>query len=147
MSIWSALVKGANAALLETAPAATRRVCTMKRLPPKPLVAKTPVPPPPKPEPEPVLVFNTNPWRLSPMQWQVLAAVALSKTTRHQIAHGLHITEKTMDTHLSRIRERMGVQTTAAAVADWLRVNMERDLEEQRAASEAVLIERLKQYA
>lgn len=142
MSIWSALVRDPTKTFVEPATSASATRHVMGRLPPRPLVATTPVPP--RPVAAPARTFDGNPWHLAPMQWKVLAAVSLSKKPRREIAEELGISEHTMDVHLLRMRKRLGVQTTAAAVAMWLRVNIEADLESRRAAAEASLIEKLR---
>lgn len=138
-SLWNGLIRGANFVPPAVGAATTH---TMPRLPPKPHVAKAPVPPPPVYIPTP---FVLNTWRLSPTQLRVVATLATSKLGRMELARSLNMSDKTMDVHLSRARERMGAHTTQQAVLMYLRRNMERDLEQRRSAAEKILIERLQQ--
>lgn len=106
---------------------------TLDRKPPKPIhCAPT------------LVVVGDNPWNLSKMQRRVFAALCNLRATRRSAALQLGISPKTLETHLTRAREQMGVTTGNKAIYLWLRLNMPSHLEDTRAAAEEHLIEKLR---
>lgn len=95
--------------------------------------------PPPSAHPLP---WNPNPWKLTDRQREIMEYMGRG-LTRGEVAVALGISAKTLDIHLLRIRERMRVTTTSAAIHRWLQRLKDGSFEEVRRANEAQLIEKL----
>jgi DNA-binding NarL/FixJ family response regulator len=60
---------------------------------------------------------------LTARQAEVAGLVALGRTNR-EIAATLHVTEKTVETHLTEVFTRLGVSSRAAVAAAWVASQM-----------------------
>lgn len=86
---------------------------------------------------------TANPWKLTSQQYVVIAMLSQG-ASRHAVAEELHICYKTLNIHLNRVRAKMGVRKVEGAVAEWLRVNLNRDLEQRRQRANEMLLFKLR---
>lgn len=86
---------------------------------------------------------DANPWHLTSHQYVVVAMMSQG-ASRLAVAGELGICYKTLNVHLTRVREKMGVKKVEEAVAEWLRVNMHRDLEQRRQQANEMLMFKLR---
>ena len=117
-----------------------RLVHTIDTLPIKPITSPTPRPPPLRAVD--TLVLNPNPWHLTPQQIRIVELLC-EGLGYEQVAQSMGVAIATVNTHMLRMRDRMGARTTGAAVYKWLSRQQSVTLETHRAMAEARLIARL----
>lgn len=80
--------------------------------------------PRPKREPRPQPAAVANPWNLTPMQFRVLLLQCELGTTQADVAARLGLSVKTTNTHMTRLRAKMGARGVVHAcllLDRWLR--------------------------